>query len=288
MKNFEILKNIYICSNGLIFDENGLIIKVHKDHEFIYKSAKKNLSDYKIINLLENEYVDLTHYYNHWPFAHRYDCLSRLRHLEQIKNENTNFIIGIPQGYIGSQRFELECKLFGINKKIYYSNNSFTFKVKSLIYPFWLIGENPCHFTNDSFLFCRSKYENYFTNNNTKYKLFLSRLNYRKILNYSEVHEFFEKNGFIIINGSEDLESIINYFFNAEIIIGVHGGLFSNLIFCDNLKKVIEIFPENYYNGCYYGWKDIIKIKLYETIIVPSENIDIVLSQQIMNKLVSL
>ena len=274
--NYKILEDVYLGSNGLIFDKNKEILSLNRYDKFVH--VNKNFDDYIIEELYLDEYVDMTHYYRFWPFAHRYDCLSRLRHIEDLIHKDTHFIIG-GNSKFHPIRFDEECKLFGINNKIHHRVSNTLFKIKKLIYPLWLNSESPVQFTFESFEYCRNKYINMFEDKEEKYKLFLTRTNIKRgLINYEEIHDFLKEKGFIIVNGSEDFHTIVNYFYNAEIIVGLHGGLFSNMIFCRKPKKIIEIFSDKYNNGCFLGWKKHLDVDFYEQITyksAPNGNIHI-------------
>ena len=235
--------------------------------------------------------MDLTHYYNFCPFSHRYDVLSRLRHIEKLITENTNYLLG-TQTEFNENRFNEEFELFGVINKIYHPDGDTLFKIKKLIYPIWLYksirmgNESPVSFTRESFEYCRNKYRKYYNKNDNKYKLFLTRYNtQRNITNFDNVHEFFKEQGFIILDGTENLETTINYFYNSEMIVGIHGGLFSNLLFCNNVKRIIEIFPSKYYNCCFIDWNQHLNTN-YKTLTFESDiNNNINFDQNMLNEI---
>ncbi len=274
MNDYSILENVYISSNGIILDSNKNILKLSRLHDVVYTDKFGYSSVVELDN--EYDYVDLTHYYSLWPFAHRYDCLCKLRHVQDLINDNTQYLVGSTAtiNRFSPGRYNEEMNLFSVKNRIYHPNNETLFKVKKLIYPHWLFGEAPCAFSNESLIYCRDKYKSYFVDSGEKeYKLFLTRTNVcRDILNPNLVHNFFTDMGFIIINGVENLSDIINYFYNAEIIVGIHGGCFSNMIFCNKnkLKKVVEIFPSNMYNGCFVGWNQHLQVD-YKTLTIESD-----------------
>ncbi len=69
--------------------------------------------------------------------------------------------------------------------------------------------------------------------------------NYRKILNEADLITKLRKQGFEIINPQhfEILEQI-KIFSNAEVIVTPHGSSLTNIIFCNQGTKIIEISPE--------------------------------------------
>lgn len=272
--NYIILENVYLASNGILFDCNKNLLKLHRNHEILYTSDDENINKYPITIELDNDfYVDLTHHYSFYPFAHRYDGFSRIRHIENIINSKTKFILGniASKERFENNRFEIECELFSIKNRIYHPDNNTLLRVNKLIYPYWLWGESPCAFSKESFIYCRTKYNDYFKNDKTKYNLFLTRTNVsRDILNHKEVHQFFIDHDFLIIDGKETLSDTLRLFYNANIVVGIHGGLFSNLLFCDDVKKIIEIFPSNRFNGCFIGWNEHLKTN-YKTFTIKSD-----------------
>ncbi len=293
--NYKILEDVYIGSNGIVFDGNKNILNLHPFYQDHINKESKSFASYKIIILPLKEYVDLTHFYGHWPFAHRYDALSRVRHIESIITDDSHFLIGIETEGFTKGRFNEECKLFGVRNKIYFPTGNVLFKVERLIYPCWVYNistgnESPVQFTEESFCYCKSKYQEYFKGSGNKYKLFLTRFNMsRGIINFEDVHNFFKNYGFIIVDGSEDLKTTIEYFYNAQVIVGIHGGLFSNLIFCSEVERIVEIFSREYYNGCFFGWKGLLNIKKeYNILTFESTNGNIFLKQNDLMDLIKL
>ena len=66
----------------------------------------------------------------------------------------------------------------------------------------------------------------------------------RKLINESEIKSRLEKVGFKSVKLSNiSLENQIQIFKNAEIIVGLHGAGFTNLIFCNPNTNVIELKP---------------------------------------------
>lgn len=290
--NYEILNDVYVGFNGVIFDKDRKEIPLHPYYQKKMIEQIHPFEFCRIVDLPLDEYVDLTHFYGYWPFAHRYDALSRVRHIEDLVKEDSVFLIGMDVRNFSGDRFGEECGLFRVNHKIHFPIPQLLYRVKRLIYPHWIYqlgvgNESPVQFTDESFKYCRNKYEKIFNPSETKYKLFLTRFRLsRSITNFEEVHNFFKSNGFIIVDGKEDLKTTIDYFYNASIIVGVHGGLFSNLIFCNSLDKIVEVFPHEYFNGCFLGWKKFINIKYgYQTLIHESVDRKITFSQEDLSNL---
>lgn len=286
--NYKFLENIYIASNGIIFDENMNVLKLSRLHDLVYTEEFKSSTVIELDN--ECNYIDLTHYYSFWPFAHRYDCLSRIRHIEEFVTNDTIFLLGNSNSVnkFAKNRFKEECELFGIKNYIFHPDNKTIFKIKKLIYPEWIYGEAPCAFSDESFIFCKNKY--FFNENKNKNKLFLTRHGdfSRKLINFDFVNNFFKNEGFIILDGSETLNQTIDLFHNSEIIVGVHGGLFSNILFCNNTKKIIELFSKNWLNDCFEYMSKKLNNCEYRSIIYDSNNFDLTLNQNELNHILKI
>ena len=66
----------------------------------------------------------------------------------------------------------------------------------------------------------------------------------RRLINENEIKLKLEEAGFKSVRlGKISLEKQIQTFRHAETIVGLHGGGFSNLIFCRPNTKIIELKP---------------------------------------------
>ena len=76
-----------------------------------------------------------------------------------------------------------------------------------------------------------------------------SQYNHCQIINDEEIKTFLKNKGFTIYRvGELNFFEQIYLFQNAKIIIGAHGAAFTNLIFCRENTRVIDIIPENHPN----------------------------------------
>jgi capsular polysaccharide biosynthesis protein len=130
------------------------------------------------------------------------------------------------------------------------SSSKIIAKVENLIVPF---SESiPVTFTKDNYLWLIERYFNYFDIKNLKihkYRLYLSRNHIspgrRSVINELEVTAFLLDHNFIILKGDEPINKVIEYFYNAELIIGYHGSMFTNTIFCQSLVRILEFCADN-------------------------------------------
>lgn len=86
-------------------------------------------------------------------------------------------------------------------------------------------------------------------------KIFISRQASvkRKVENYEMILPVLEKYGFEIITlEDKTVSEQIKIFYNSKFIVGVHGAGFTNIAFCKPGTVIVEIFPPNYVNQCYW------------------------------------
>ena len=75
----------------------------------------------------------------------------------------------------------------------------------------------------------------------------------RKVSNEAEVIEVLKRQGFEILYLTKvSVIDQVKIFNEADLIVAVHGGGLSNLVFCEPYTKVLEIFPDQYVRHYYY------------------------------------
>lgn len=68
-------------------------------------------------------------------------------------------------------------------------------------------------------------------------KIYLPRKNNRYLSNNDEIENYFRSEGYYFVEGGRlTLEQKAEIFFNAEIIVGLHGAAWLNTIFCNNAR----------------------------------------------------
>jgi hypothetical protein len=86
--------------------------------------------------------------------------------------------------------------------------------------------------------------EKFITNKSTPQKIYITRKNERarRISNEDELIYYLSKLGFEMIDpGQLDFFEQVNYFKNAEYIVSAHGAALSNIIWCKNTVKIVEL-----------------------------------------------
>jgi hypothetical protein len=136
--------------------------------------------------------------------------------------------------------------LIVVNKNVEYNIECLYFGLSPVV---------PTTFCNETYKWIITKYYKYFLiednldKNNLKYKLFCDRNHIksdsRGVLNNEEVKSFLIDKGFIILTGSESFSQLIQYFADAEIIIGAHGSMLANSLYSKPHTRVYEFCPDN-------------------------------------------
>ena len=85
-------------------------------------------------------------------------------------------------------------------------------------------------------------------------RFYISRKETRRVINEPEIIPLLEKFGFVSVQ-PEKLSFLeqVALFSKAEVIISPHGAALTNLMFCSEGTKVVELFLKDYVNGCYWA-----------------------------------
>jgi capsular polysaccharide biosynthesis protein len=80
------------------------------------------------------------------------------------------------------------------------------------------------------------------------------RKNTRRVENEAEVIEALAPFGFETVDpGTLSSAEQVRLFAEAEVVVGAHGAALTNLVFCPEGAAVIELFPPDYVNVCYWA-----------------------------------
>tara|TARA_B100000686_G_scaffold300289_1_gene334701 strand:- start:1049 stop:2176 length:1128 start_codon:yes stop_codon:yes gene_type:complete len=190
--------------------------------------------------------------YWHWLF----DVLPRFGLCEKSINLNQIDYFLLPSLIKKFQRETLDCLNIPAHKRI--SSEKFRhIKARELIitdHPVMISGnatkdiQNMPDWIN---LWLRKNFVNSSIKNNkqVKNKIYIDRaetntkrLPQRAIINEEEVKNYLIKNNFIIVKLHEiNFKEQVTLFHNAECVIGLHGGGFGNIVFCEPKTKIIEL-----------------------------------------------
>ncbi len=186
--------------------------------------------------------------YFHWMF----DVLPRIHLLQFSKLRPTHYYVE------NMYKFQIETlKLLGINDDIIINANEIEYiRAKDLIVPSnpGIPGTVPgwaCDYLRTNAL---SLVAHNVDSIETKY-IYVSRKNasYRKILNEEEILAVLKKYDFrIVCLENMEFSEQVNLFFKAECVVSAHGAGLSNIVFCKQGAKIVELFSTNYVNPCYW------------------------------------
>lgn len=243
-----ILENVYYINKRWFNNEKKILNEsdIYKDYEYIHHKNKNNKYNQQIFNI-DNLYVDETideevlfmdYIYGFYNFGEFWDCVQRLI----LGKKNIN-IFGLHNNRVMHIEYYFNSLgyIFPIKYKTTEGNNK--------LYHFRKV--NICTLTES----CRGYYDKFiayvfncvYNKNNInsikEYNLYLSRAGNGRI--FTQEKEFIktikEKHNFTIIDGSENLETIIEFFTYAKVIIGPHGSLQKNIIWCKKNPVIIEL-----------------------------------------------
>ena len=84
--------------------------------------------------------------------------------------------------------------------------------------------------------------------------MYLARGKYGRCFQNEEVivKHLVEEHQFIVLDDCSNLQEVIHYFTHAHIIIGAHGSLLKNIIWCKFNPMIIEFCPRTRHD-CFYG-----------------------------------
>lgn len=188
--------------------------------------------------------------YYHWMF----DILPRFELLKKagIFNEIDYFVL--PPLKFPFQIESIAKTGIDANKLIFSDTVRFHLQAEQLFVPslpslLGTVDKWTCEFLRDLFLVNDS-----IKSGHPEY-IYISRnqASNRKLRNEKEVLSFLKPLGFEIIENEDlSIEEQAEIFNNAKCIIAPHGGGLSNIVFCQEHCKVIDIFPPSYVIPCFW------------------------------------
>jgi len=268
-----------IMSNGILFDKDGIILPETLDERIFWEPScisrfvrDKNILDEQVqirIRDIKNKHeqafkcsdfidvencVDLTHTFGYYAFGHLFDTLQRLHPIKShIQDPNIKFIVSRYHGITDFTKHLSAWSERDIKKEDLVVANGLNIRIHNLTYS--LSPTIPTEIDRDAYSWILERYFSLFKIQNIepKYNLYLSRNHIkagsRGVINEKEVIETLTKKEFIVLNGQEPLDLVVEYFANSKIIVGAHGSMFANSMFCNKKTKIIEFCPKN--RACY-------------------------------------
>jgi hypothetical protein len=243
-KNEITLKNITYQNTNWYDENNNSISKTLKD-DFEYKYHDYKENDCKIIRKFDDNFVSLNYIYDFYNFGEFWDVCIRLHHMPKNKKlilMSTNRIDNIEY-YFKKMGFDYNNSVFIDNKQGGFNFNSVTFTKLGGFCRGYLDNFN-------AFILNNTFNEKEINNNN--YKIYLSRGKFgREIIDEQVLINKLKTLGFIILDGSETLQEIQEFFTNATFILYPHGSLVKNCIYCKKNPILIELAPVSRCHLCF-------------------------------------
>lgn len=182
------------------------------------------------------------------------DIISRLQYIDEFDEYADYPLLLDEYVFKDSRSVELVKKLNVRNHPIIKIQTGCMYNINTLIYPS-IHSWSFLNYNNRNITFMGATHElalKYLRNslitpemsNLTKEKIYISRGNNKRLINEFEVADFFKSHGFRIVNtDTMTLKEEIECFNSAEILIGVIGAAFTNLIYCNEQVKIYQICP---------------------------------------------
>lgn len=189
------------------------------------------------------------HNYYHWMI----DILPRLIYLKTLDDKSVPVCVGDS---ISRTAYEALVIALGDEKRIKVLSGTHLFQ--SMIIPTNISESFDVSLPVIDFLREKFASESVLKNinqNTLPKKIYISRSDarLRRIINEEEIMESLRKRGFSILTLSNlNILEQVALFKNAEIIVSHHGAAFTNLVFCSEHTRVIEIFQDGHFNPSFY------------------------------------
>ena len=183
--------------------------------------------------------------YGFYNFGEFWDCIFRLLYTKNVNKYQLfhlkNYRVYYINYYFNKLKLEFPNKNSNLIIANEYNNNVLFFKKIHFtnifhVYRNYLDGHNLYKFNkiyNDTMVSDKS------------YILYLKRGSYGRELKNEDIliNKLSKLDNFKVINGKETLEDMINYWTNAILVIGAHGSLLKNMIYCKKNPIFIELCP---------------------------------------------
>lgn len=300
------LKNVYLSKGGSILDSNFNLLEDPSEFyiqwekcydkfnaEELKKWSVDKMNNNKVINLENLSYIYAYPYWDVYAYGHIWDSLRQLKEVEE--NEiNGTLLIGINySGHINDLYHHLE--IFGYDKSKTFSCDSRDniYFIQNLIVPtdgiyMARLSMDQLEWVRNKYLHCNKKLNiNKINNDKDNFKLYLSReKDSRKVINEEIVWNFLQENGYVKLNGKENLEEHLYYFSNAIKMIGPHGSLFRNGIFCFKNPDIYEFCPNNRIDVSIMNLNKLLNKNYTQYLVASNKDFDIEIDMEILKKII--
>lgn len=215
----------------------------------VYTEAKLKLEPISSLSVLEG--INLVHPFRWYAYGHLHDSLTRLYNMKDLCYDKDKIM------YVVADPLRIRCFMDHLSaltghtvaeEQLVNIGRYSQVTIDRLWHP--LPPSTPTNYTKECYRWVLDSYFTYFDIHDAEPLscLYLSRnhvTNSRQVINEEEVLDFLAPKGFIVVTGNEPLADIVRLFSNAKLVVGAHGSLFANTIFCPNQCRIIEFCPSN-------------------------------------------
>jgi hypothetical protein len=205
------------------------------------------------------EMIYLMHAFGWYAYGHLFDTLQRLFPIETPDKLNKRLLVSDSRR-VNDFAGHLAMLGYGVNQLISVPPQSDGFLLDRLRVPQspatvtqftletmkWI---RKCYLENNSYKQFAHRFSTYFHKSSSGFALFLDRssVGTRNISNIDEVLKILKGNFSQVVRftGCESVHEMLYLFSNARLIVGAHGAMFVNTIFCSPSAKIIEFCPRN-------------------------------------------
>lgn len=219
-------------------------VKIHEQQESLKKEIKNGgeLDDI-------GESIYLLHPFGWYAYGHLHDSLMRLFSLPENVATTANLLCCDFRRVV---EFESHIEALGFDSDKILDRRKLPRFVKISKLHYGVNPAVPTNYTPESYEWMRQRYLKHFIGEkklDSIKGLYLSRNSVkagaRGVVNDDEVIRILQDEGFFILDGTQNLSEVVSLFYRADKIIGPHGSLFVNTIFCRPEADIYEFCPKN-------------------------------------------
>jgi len=256
------LKDVFIGKDGIVLDSNrnpmpdamqSAYYSIGRNADKVNMAIKRAKESTAITDLLPDiDYIHCLHHVNKYRYGHLLDNIQPLKKIEGLDLDGAILLIHEPSDLVFEQ--DRHFQKFGYDKEhqkilsFGRGSDNTLYKVPKLWYSSMLAPE-AC-WVQSAAEWVRQKYGPFPDAKPTK--IYISRKDVsRRVLNEEEVRRFLTERGFTVFEGNEGLDKTIELFSGAQVIVGAHGGGFTNSLFSLGDPLIIEFCPDKRMNKCF-------------------------------------
>ncbi len=247
-------RDVYLFENGAVADKNWkLLPPTVNDEYFVWSRDVYKLRDFDDTSKFKNyeiveldgstTYFNAVQYFGIQVYGHLWDTFQKLWY---IKSAAPDAVLLGPKITDHVKNLDLHYRIFGYGpdrRCDWPHGKNIVYKVQRLLTR--KLSAYPSRWDLNDILRVRDSYLEYFGRELIRVpdatdNLFLTRFQTRLVKNDTELRAGLERTGWTILDGTEGILRHIKAFSKAKIIVGVHGSLFKNILFCDNRNVSVK------------------------------------------------